>query len=79
MFIVKKEDFFFRDAAEEVYGREDEISADYNVGLSIVPFEFLIEFKRDAHIKQESLSFLIRIKKTSFFPESHFAAREAFQ
>ncbi|KAF7861456.1 hypothetical protein EAF04_008021 [Stromatinia cepivora] len=47
-----------------VFFAEDETSADYNAGLPVVAFRFSDEFKKEfPHIKQESISNLLRAKQ----------------
>lgn len=49
---------------ESPSNREDETSADYNAGLPVVAFRLSDEFKKDySHIKQESISTLLRAKQ----------------
>ncbi|KAI9838790.1 MAG: hypothetical protein M1837_002319 [Sclerophora amabilis] len=56
--------FSFRGTGEKAFGREDETSADYNAGLPVVAFRFSDDFKKQySHVKQESLSQLLRAKQ----------------
>lgn len=51
-------------ATAEVFGKEDETSADYNAGLPVVAFRFSDEFKKEfPHIKQVDVSNLLRAKQ----------------
>ena len=46
------------------FGREGETSADYNAGLPVVAFHLSDTFKKDyPHVKQESISTLLRAKQ----------------
>ena len=46
------------------FNEEGETSADYNAGLPVVAFRFSDEFKKEyEHIKQESVSLLLRAKQ----------------
>lgn len=48
----------------EVFGKQDETSADYNAGLPVVAFRFSDEFKKEfPHIKQVDVSNLLRAKQ----------------
>jgi len=47
-----------------VFSKEGETSADYNAGLPVVAFRFSDDFHKDyPHIKQESVSTLLRVKQ----------------
>lgn len=47
-----------------VSSAEDETSADYNAGLPVVAFRLSDKFKKDfPHVKQESVSTLMRVKQ----------------
>lgn len=60
----KKGVFELGDVKEAVFGKEDETSADYNAGLPVVAFRFTDEFKKEyPHVKQESVSNLLRAKQ----------------
>ena len=60
----KKGEYAFKGVADAVFGKEDETSADYNAGLPVVAFRFTDEFKKEySHIKQESVSTLLRVKQ----------------
>ena len=60
----RKGEFTFQGAKAAVFGKEDETSADYNAGLPVVAFRFSDGFKKDyPHIKQESVSTLLRVKQ----------------
>ncbi|KAK6539011.1 hypothetical protein TWF694_010559 [Orbilia ellipsospora] len=60
----KKGEFTFQGVAAEVFRKDDETSADYNAGLPVVAFRFSDEFKKEfPHIKQESVSNLLRAKQ----------------
>jgi len=49
---------------QEIWTKEGETSADYNAGLPVVAFRFSDAFKKDyPHIKQESVSTLLRVKQ----------------
>ncbi|KIN04391.1 hypothetical protein OIDMADRAFT_176813 [Oidiodendron maius Zn] len=49
---------------KEVFGREDETSADYNAGLPVVAFRFSDEFKKEfPHLTQDTISNLLRAKQ----------------
>ena len=46
------------------FGREGETSADYNAGLPVVSFHLSDSFRKDyPHVKQESISTLLRAKQ----------------
>lgn len=46
------------------YGNEGETSADYNAGLPVVAFRLSDDFQKDySHVKQESISTLLRAKQ----------------
>ncbi|KAM3075422.1 glutamate decarboxylase gad1 [Clarireedia jacksonii] len=60
----KKGEHEFKGANETDFGSADETSADYNAGLPVVAFRFSDEFKKEfPHIKQESVSNLLRAKQ----------------
>ncbi|KAF3909526.1 hypothetical protein AA313_de0204446 [Arthrobotrys entomopaga] len=60
----KKGEFTFKGVAAEVFRQEDETSADYNAGLPVVAFRFSDDFQKEfPHIKQESVSNLLRAKQ----------------
>jgi glutamate decarboxylase len=60
----KKGEHNFKGANEVAFGKEDETSADYNAGLPVVAFRFSDEFKKEyPHVKQESVSNLLRAKQ----------------
>jgi glutamate decarboxylase len=60
----KKGEYMFKGIKAAVFGKEDETSADYNAGLPVVAFRFSDEFKKEfPHIKQESVSTLMRVKQ----------------
>lgn len=49
---------------EVVFGSDNETSADYNAGLPVVAFRFSDDFKKEfPHVKQESVSTLLRAKQ----------------
>jgi glutamate decarboxylase len=59
----KKGDFTFK-RVEEVFHNVGETSADYNPGLPVVAFRFSDDFKKSfPHIKQDSVSILLRAKQ----------------
>lgn len=54
----------FRGKDAVVFGKEDETSADYNAGLPVVAFRLSDAFKKDyPHVKQESVSTLLRVRQ----------------
>jgi glutamate decarboxylase len=60
----KKGEHEFKGANQIEFGSKDETSADYNAGLPVVAFRFSDEFKKEfPHIKQESVSNLLRAKQ----------------
>ncbi|PQE32805.1 glutamate decarboxylase protein [Rutstroemia sp. NJR-2017a WRK4] len=60
----KKGEHEFKGANQIEFGSKDETSADYNAGLPVVAFRFSDEFKKEfPHIKQESISNLLRAKQ----------------
>lgn len=60
----KKGDYEFKGVGEPVFSTDDETSADYNAGLPVVAFRFSDDFKKEyPHIKQESVSTLMRVKQ----------------
>lgn len=60
----KRGEHEYKGAAEIEYGEEGETSAEYNAGLPVVAFHFSDEFKKDySHVKQESVSTLLRAKQ----------------
>ncbi|KAI4123961.1 MAG: hypothetical protein LQ338_005038, partial [Usnochroma carphineum] len=60
----KRGDHVYRGPEEVEYGDEEETSAEYNAGLPVVAFHFSDEFKKDyGHVKQESVSTLLRAKQ----------------
>ena len=60
----KKGEFTFKGVQEAVFSKEDETSADYNAGLPVVAFRFSDSFKKEfPHIKQESVSTLLRVRQ----------------
>ena len=60
----KKGEFTLGNAKDAVFGKEGETSADYNAGLPVVSFRFSDEFKKEyPHVKQESVSNLLRAKQ----------------
>jgi glutamate decarboxylase len=49
---------------KEIFGRDNETSADYNAGLPVVAFRFSDEFKKEfPHLKQDTVSNLLRAKQ----------------
>jgi glutamate decarboxylase len=67
----RKGEFSFKGAKEEVFSKEGETSADYNAGLPVVAFRFSDGFKKDyAHVKQESVSTLLRVRQY-IIPSAH--------
>lgn len=63
--IHRKKGVFKLENREDVeFSKEGETSADYNAGLPVVAFRFSDEFKKDyGHVKQESVSNLLRAKQ----------------
>ncbi|KAL9029886.1 MAG: hypothetical protein Q9196_001930, partial [Gyalolechia fulgens] len=60
----KKGEHIYKGPEEVEYGDADETSADYNAGLPVVAFHFSDEFQKDySHVKQESISTLLRAKQ----------------
>lgn len=60
----KKGEHSFKGKDDIVFGKEDETSADYNAGLPVVAFRLSDTFKKDyPHVKQESVSTLLRVKQ----------------
>ncbi len=60
----KKGEHNFKGTKAVVFSAEDETSADYNAGLPVVAFRLSDEFKKDfPHVKQESVSTLMRVKQ----------------
>ncbi|MCJ1304669.1 hypothetical protein MMC08_007482 [Hypocenomyce scalaris] len=60
----KKGEHTFKGKGEVVFGKDDESSADYNAGLPVVAFRLSDAFKKDyPHVKQESVSTLLRVKQ----------------
>lgn len=60
----KKGDFDTDHKDETPFHKEGETSADYNAGLPVVAFRFSDHFKKQyPHIKQESVSTLLRVKQ----------------
>jgi glutamate decarboxylase len=49
---------------KQVFGNDQETSADYNAGLPVVAFRFSDEFKKEfPHLKQDTISNLLRAKQ----------------
>lgn len=62
------------DPTSEVWHKEGETSADYNAGLPVVAFTFSDDFKKEfPHVKQESVSTLMRVKQYIIPSESQDA------
>lgn len=60
----KKGEFTFKGTDHAVFGEDDETSADYNAGLPVVAFRLSDNFKKEyPHVKQESVSTLMRVKQ----------------
>lgn len=60
----KKGEHTFKGIDAEVFSKEEETSADYNAGLPVVAFRLSDQFKKDyPHVKQESVSTLLRAKQ----------------
>lgn len=60
----RKGEFAFKGTKEAVFGAGDETSAHYNAGLPVVAFRLSDDFKKDfPHVKQESVSTLMRVKQ----------------
>lgn len=60
----KKGEHSFKGTNEAVFGSKDETSADYNAGLPVVAFRLSDDFKKDyPHVKQETVSTLLRVKQ----------------
>lgn len=69
----KRGEHDYKGAAEIEYGEEGETSAEYNAGLPVVAFCFSEDFKRDySHVKQESVSTLLRAKQYIIPSTDHF-------
>lgn len=67
------------DSTQEVWHKEGETSADYNAGLPVVAFTFSEEFKKEfPHIKQESVSTLMRVKQYIIPSRSYLSTQERF-
>ena len=76
----KKGEFAFKSIKEQVFGNENETSADYNAGLPVVAFRFSDEFKKEFPLlKQSSIATLLRAKQyiiPSMFACYKFVTRE---
>ncbi|KAL9581501.1 MAG: hypothetical protein Q9203_005867 [Teloschistes exilis] len=60
----KKGQHVYQGPGDVEYGNEGETSADYNAGLPVVAFRLSDDFKKDySHVKQESISTLLRVKQ----------------
>ena len=60
----KKGEHMMGDPKDVSFSKEIESSADYNAGLPVVAFHLSDEFKKEyAHVKQESISTLLRAKQ----------------
>lgn len=60
----KKGEFYHQHLNKITPYKEDETSADYNAGLPVVTFRFSDAFKENyPHVKQESISLLLRSKQ----------------
>ena len=60
----KKGEHSFKGTKEAVFGTKEETSADYNAGLPVVAFRLSDDFKKNyPHVKQESVSTLLRVKQ----------------
>ena len=69
----EKGHFDFKGVKEPVFGKEYETSADYNAGLPVVAFRLSDDFKKDfPHVKQESVSTLLRVKQYIIPSKFHY-------
>lgn len=76
----KKGEYTFKGVKEAVFGSEDETSADYNAGLPVVAFRFSDDFKKEyPHIKQQSVSTLLRVKQYIIPSKSQLGRRGAMR
>ena len=60
----RKGEVGYKGIGEAVNESNDETSADYNAGLPVVAFRLSDSFKKEfPHVKQESVSTLLRVKQ----------------